>query len=153
MNTLNRIYKDAKLPQDLYYKLKDVIKNNYDPDQQREIAEFLDDLPYRAKVKTIMCIYQSKYECITYLSDKSDTFLSWICPLLKQEYCPMDQYLYYETDQIVEIYFLTYGQCGFVLPLVQNMIYINISEGDYFGEIDFVFEAKKNFIGVNDMIQ
>ena len=31
LNTLNRIYKEAKLPQDLYYKLKDVIKNNYDP--------------------------------------------------------------------------------------------------------------------------
>ena len=56
-----------------------------------------------------MYIYSSKYECIDYLRDQSEQFLSWICPLLRQEYCPMDQYLYYETDQIVEIYFLTNG--------------------------------------------
>ena len=97
------------MPQDLYYKLRDVIKNNYDPNQQKEIAEFLEDLPYRSMVKTIMYIYSSKYECIEYLRDQSEQFLSWICPLLRQEYCPMDQYLYYETDQIVEIYFLTNG--------------------------------------------
>ena len=57
INTLNRIYKESNLPQDLYFKLRDTIKNNYDPNQQKEIAEFLDDLPYRAMVKTIMYIY------------------------------------------------------------------------------------------------
>ena len=103
-------------------------------------------------VKTRMVIYQNKYESVHFLKDQSELFLGWICPLLKQEYCPMDQYLYYETDQIVEIYFLTKGQCGFVLPLFKNMVYINMSKGDYFGEIDFVFEAKKNHLEINEMI-
>ena len=30
INTLNRLYKDTKFPEDLYFKLKDTIINNYD---------------------------------------------------------------------------------------------------------------------------
>jgi hypothetical protein len=32
LNTLNRLYKDAHLPEDLYYQLKTTINNNYDPE-------------------------------------------------------------------------------------------------------------------------
>ena len=41
LNTLNRIYKDTKFPEELYYKLKDTIVNNYDPADQEEISTFL----------------------------------------------------------------------------------------------------------------
>lgn len=54
----------------------------------------------------------------------------------------MDQYLYYETDMIIEIYFITTGQAGFVIPLDDNICYIDIMKGDFFGEIDFIFPAK-----------
>ena len=39
------------------------------------------------------------------------------------------------------------------MPLIQNLVYINISKGDYFGDIDYVFEAKKNGLEINDMIK
>ena len=67
-------------------------------------------------VRTIMYIYKDSYEKIDFLRDQSENFLAWICPLLQQVYIPIDQYLYYETDHIVEIYFVQEGMAGFVLP-------------------------------------
>jgi hypothetical protein len=60
----------------------------------------------------------------------------------------MDQYLYYETDHIVEIYFVQEGMAGFVLPFTKNIVYITIRKSDYFGEIDFVVSAKENNVEV-----
>lgn len=64
----------------------------------------------------------------------------------------MDQYLYYETDKITEIYFMTKGSAGFVLPLNTNIVYIDILKGDYFGEIDLIFPAKLHQIEIAQMI-
>lgn len=75
-----------------------------------------------------------------------------MCPLLGQEFIPIDQYIYYETDLISEIYFVQKGMVGFVLPLVTNIVYINIMRGDHFGEIDFVFPAAEAEIEIHDMI-
>ena len=56
----------------------------------------------------------------------------------------MDQYVYYETDPINEIFFLTQGFAGFVLPFQSNVVYIEILNGNQFGEIDFEACVKAN---------
>ena len=61
-------------------------------------------------------MYKESYENIPYLGGQSESFLAWICPLLKQVFIQADQYIYYETDCIEEIYFLVKGNPGFVLP-------------------------------------
>ena len=53
----------------------------------------------------------------------------------------------------MEIYFVAKGSCGFVLPLIQNIVYINVTQGDYFGEIDFVFAAKELDIEIDELIE
>lgn len=58
----------------------------------------MDSLPFRLKIKTIMHLYKESYESIHYLRFQSDSFIGWICPLLKQVYIPIEQYIYYETD-------------------------------------------------------
>lgn len=40
------------------------------------------------------------------------------------------------------MYFNVKGQAGFVIPLDDNIVYIDIMKGDFFGEIDFIFPAK-----------
>lgn len=74
-----------------------------------------------------------------------------MCPLLKQVFIPIDQYLYYETDHIIEIYFVQDGMAGFVLPFQRNIVYLTIRKSDYFGEIDFVVAAKDNNIAVENI--
>ena len=36
------------------------------------------------------------------------------------------------------IYFLTAGAAGFVIPFMRNVVYVEIDEGDGFGEADIV---------------
>ena len=64
----------------------------------------------------------------------------------------MDQFIYYETDLISEIYFVQRGLIAFVLPLATNIVYITVMRGDHFGEIDFVFPAAEAEIEIHDMI-
>lgn len=78
--------------------------------------------------------------------------MAWVCPLLNQEFIPMDQYLYYETDLIEHIYFVNKGLAGFVLPFAKNIVYITILDGDYFGEIDFVFPALEKGMQIGEMV-
>ncbi len=76
-----------------------------------------------------------------------------MCPLLKQCFIPIEQYIYYETDQITEVYFLTKGNAGFVLPLKQNIVYIEIEKGNKFGEIDFVLASGSRNFTVEEMVE
>jgi CRP-like cAMP-binding protein len=100
-----------------------------------------------------MHLYKDSYESIHYLKLQSDSFIGWICPLLKQVFIPIEQYIYYETDQITEIYFLTKGNAGFVLPFKQNIVYIEIEKGDHFGEIDFVVASGSKMLSVEEMVE
>jgi hypothetical protein len=50
------------MPTDLYFQIKIAVENIDDRDQKNEILEFLDDLPYRLKIKTIMYIYKDAYQ-------------------------------------------------------------------------------------------
>ena len=72
-----------------------------------------------------------------------ENFLGMVCPLLKEEYILVEQYLYYETDLINDIYFMSTGTAGFILPLKYNKVYIEINAGDHFGEIDVLIAARE----------
>ena len=79
------------------------------------------------KISLIMMLYKEQYVQIGYLKDMDENFLGWICPLLKQEFVLVEQYLYQETDMIHDIYFISSGTAGFVLPLKYNKVYIEIN--------------------------
>lgn len=64
----------------------------------------------------------------------------------------MDQYIFYETDQIVEVYFQINGYSAFVLPFQHNIVYIAITQGEIFGEIDFIISAREQGMEVEEMI-
>lgn len=48
-----------------------------------ETKKFIEKLPHRLKVKTIMYIFKNSYEKIPYLNMQTEAFLGWICPLLR----------------------------------------------------------------------
>jgi len=48
-----------------------------------EINEYLNDLPYRLRIRTTMYLYKDAYENVEFLkTQSSENFLAWICPLL-----------------------------------------------------------------------
>lgn len=151
-SVLDRLNKEHALPTELYFTLLNCIENHEDESGHNEVKDFLDSLPFRLKLRTTMYVYKPMYTSIRYLRDQSDAFIAWVCPLLQSTFIPMDQYIYYESDQIVEIYFLSQGWCGFVLPFKQNMVYVDIQPGDFFGEADFAVSAMQSEIEISDMI-
>ena len=56
----------------------------------------------------------------------------------------MDQYIYFEGDEVRHIYFLNSGSAGFVLPKYKNTMYVNIEEGDLFGVADIISSYSDN---------
>jgi hypothetical protein len=119
----------------------------------QENLSFIEDLPHRLKVRTIMYIFRENYEKITFLKSQPESFLGWICPLLKHNFIPIEQHIYYETDEIEEIFFLCKGRAGFVLPFKQNIVYIEINSGDFFGDMDFVISASEHLMTIDEMIE
>jgi hypothetical protein len=51
-----------------------------------------------------------------------------------------DILIYYETDLVDCIYFLCDGAAGFVIPFLRNVVYVEIDQGDGFGEAD-IFQS------------
>jgi CRP-like cAMP-binding protein len=56
---------------------------------------------------------------------------------------PENSYIFFEGDEVKNIWFLMKGECGFVLPNHGNLKYIDIASGQYFGVIDIVGSCMK----------
>ena len=98
----------------------------------------MDHLPHKLRNEVSLFIHENTYKTITFLKMRSSLFISWICPLLKPFLILEDQHIYFEYEEITNIYFLKKGRCGFVLPNYLNAKYIDIPFGEYFGVIDIV---------------
>jgi hypothetical protein len=67
-------------------------------------------------------------------------------PLLKPAFAKNGAYIYKEKDIVHEIYFLTKGKAGFVIPECDDLIYIFINIGDHFGISDLVPKRASNIL-------
>lgn len=78
------------------------------------------------------------YSKVTFLKDKNQKFISWICPLLKSRLASQKEFIFYEGYELDCIFFVKQGECNYVLPKYTNQPYIRIMEHTCFGVIDFV---------------
>lgn len=72
----------------------------------KEITEFVETLPCAIKTKLNKHIYRKTYKKLNFLKNKSDYFITWVCPLLKSMTFTYESYVYYENDQIDFIYYM-----------------------------------------------
>jgi len=93
----------------------------------------LEELPHDLKLEASLFIFEKTFKSIVYLKDRSITFIAWICPILKLTLKSVDQYAFFEGDDISCIYFHKKGTVGYVLPRHQNLMYIKIGKGHHFG--------------------
>jgi hypothetical protein len=50
------------------------------------IVDFLDQLPHGLKMEVSAYIHESRYNKLKFLNNKSNSFISWFCPLLTAAY-------------------------------------------------------------------
>ena len=137
VSVLNSIYKEYCLPLDLYARLKQSLKFSKSRDQD-QLNDFLEDLPHKLKLEVSLFIHEQTYKKFKFLKQRSSLFISWICPLFKPYLIVENTHIYYENDEINNIYFMKKGVCGFVLPNFRNAKYIDIPVGEHFGVIDII---------------
>ena len=134
---MNRIYKEYYLPLDLYERLKQALKYDYNKDKE-DINQFVEELPMQLNRQLSIIIHESTYKKIDIFQGRGSAFISCICPLLKPSPFDENQYIFFEGDDVTEVYFLIKGRAGFVLPKYKNAMYIEILMGSHFGVIDIL---------------
>lgn len=77
-------------------------------------------------------------EHVPFLQDKDELFVSYTVPLMKAMKFQQGEYIYRQGSPIDEIFFVVEGLFGFVLNDFEEIVYVNIHPGDYFGDIDYV---------------
>lgn len=152
---LNRIYKEYFLPLDLYQRLKQSLKYNQMKDID-DLNNFVEDLPHQLKIDVSLFLHEQTYMKIDFLKSRTSYFKAWICPLLKPALVTENQYVYFEEDEVTQIYFLKNGDCGFVLPKFNNSRYISINNGNYFGVIDIIgslLQSENGYAKLNEWVK
>ena len=85
LNILNRAYKDYGFPLDLYIQIKKTMGYEIKKDIN-DLNNFLEELPHKIKIELSLYIYEARYSKIKFFQDRSASFISWMCPLLKPQY-------------------------------------------------------------------
>lgn len=149
---LEQIYKENSIPHDLFLQCKRHFQYNRISTDDIEIENFLEELPHHLKAQFVLYIHEERYKAIKFFKGKNRSFITWICPQLKPICFAENQNIFFEGDDIKNIFFLSKGNAGYVLPKYENTIYINIQEGDHFGIIDLLGSCSNNFLDHNDWI-
>lgn len=79
---LNKVYKDYRLPLNLYVQCKKHLEYN-NKGNQNEIQGFIEDLPHKLSVQMSLYIHEARYKRIKFFKKQPNSFISWLCPLLK----------------------------------------------------------------------
>jgi potassium voltage-gated channel Eag-related subfamily H member 8 len=137
LSLLNKLFKEYKLPVKLYANLKQSINYQASNDFEK-IHEFTEELPHKLRVELSVYLYRDLYSRLFFLQDKSSSFLAWICPLFKPMMFGINQYIYFEGDDVNCIFFLKKGSMGFVLPKHSNFKFVDIGHGNTFGVVDII---------------
>lgn len=125
------------MPLELYETLKQAVQYDFNKDKQ-DVNTFVTELPHKLKLEVSLYVHAYTYQTIFIFKQRTSAFIAWICPLLKPIPLPLNQYVFFEGDDVTSIYFLTRGKAGFVLPKYKNTTYIEIPLGAHFGIIDIV---------------
>ncbi len=80
--TLNEIKNDFKIGPDLYDALMKTLKYDHSK-SQRDLTQFMGELPYKLKIELAMEIHKNIYVNIDFFKNRDKSFIAWIGPILK----------------------------------------------------------------------
>lgn len=76
------MYKEFKLPLDLFVKIKKAMGYESKKDMH-DLHNLLNELPYQLKMELSLYVYEQRYMKIKFFKDRAVSFIMWMCPLLK----------------------------------------------------------------------
>ncbi|TNV83436.1 hypothetical protein FGO68_gene1262 [Halteria grandinella] len=140
MGTLNQIKRQYRLSFDLYRRLKGALKYDYSKNSTKHF-QILNELPQNLRIELALLMNKEIIKKVFFFRNKPAIFIAFIGPLLKPLRIEIDNFIYREGDPIEEIYFLIKGKASFVSQKMDEIPYLIIEAGLYFGEIDFLYQS------------
>ena len=107
-NLLDSLHEDYNFDIKLYAQVKKNLESNF-MDDAKNVSALMETLPLNLKHQMSVAMYRPIYEKIDVLKDKSSSFISWICPLLKLKPVSPGETLFYEGGKVNNIYFVKEG--------------------------------------------
>lgn len=99
----------------LYAEIKKNIKSNYLKDM-RAISDFVADLPMNFRQELSVHIYNEYTQQVSFLRGKKESFNGFICPNFQTLVTAPEEYIFYEGEDIRDIYFMKKGKAYMILP-------------------------------------
>ena len=82
ISTLNEITMEYDLDINLFNKLARTIRYDHSK-KQRDILQFIDELPHKVKLELAMEIHKKTYSNITFFKNKENSFIVWVSTLIR----------------------------------------------------------------------
>jgi CRP-like cAMP-binding protein len=145
LQILSSIKKEFSLDQEIYDKVRKVIK--YDLSRnQKDKMNFLQELPNKLRIELSQIMHDSVIQKMYFFKDQPSDFIAYVAPLLKPVKFSQNDYLYKEGDMIDEMYFVSKGTISFCL----GRAYLDkevkeIKKHNNFGEIEMCLNEKLSF--------
>lgn len=113
--------------------------------------QFVGQLPIKLRTKINLFIYEDRYWNIPFIQNKSDLFISWICPLLKLHHYPKRACVFEEGDKARSIYFMKQGCAAYMVDIwhAESLPFVTVSSGHMIGGVDIIGSSEKLQFDVN----
>ena len=135
--TLDEYDVQYNLATELYMRLRQSIKFNNRLRLHHNL-EFMKDLPQKLQLELSSIIHKQIVSKFPFFQAQSAEFIAHIGPLLRPRKIQKEDYVYREGDGIDEIYFLLQGTVELVIHEYDDVPYVIIPQGYYFGELDLI---------------
>lgn len=146
---LERIAKAYNIPEKL--KIRMVRQMGFNANSEfKEVQILLDNLPPKLKQEVSLYIYNGMFQTTTFLADKDQSFVSWICPLLIPKRFEENEIIFNQNEQAEDIFFLQKGDISYVVPVASWKPIRSIKQGEHFGIIDIVASIYKQSIDMTE---
>ena len=141
IETLDELKRVYKFNTTLYDEIMRTIRFDHSKNI-KQTEGFMNELPYRLKVDLSYYIFKRHCEDIPWLysikKKHRKDFIADIGPRFQPKLVRIGGYIYEEGDPVNEIYFLTKGFAGFVIPKYNDMVIVTLTKGDNFGIMDLI---------------
>jgi hypothetical protein len=110
LQTLYSIRYDFKISQEIYEKVRKVIKHDLTQNQNRQL-KFLQVLPHKLRIELSQLIHENMIKKLYFFKDKTNEFLGFVAPLLKPIKFIQNEYLYKILETMDESKYCINSQC------------------------------------------
>ena len=145
LNILSSIKREFNLDQEIYDKVRKVIK--YDLSRnQKDKMDFLQELPNKLRIELSHIMHDSVISKMYFFKGQPNDFIAYVAPLLKPVKFSQNDYLYKCNDIIDEMYFVSKGTIIFCLSKDYNEKELKeVKKHNNFGEIEMCLNEKLTY--------